>query len=197
MSAEAYPLAWPSHKPRTPWQRRKTGQFQSGAKLITRTAAIKKLEAEVSRLGGANMLLSSDMILRADGLPHLGKGEPDDPGVCVYFSMKGQPYAMACDTYDKIAQNIAAVANHIEATRRIERYGVASASESLQVFAALPPPKSCWEILGVKPDATEADIRAAWRAQIGDQHPDRGGTHAGASEVNAARDEALRRSAGR
>lgn len=190
--ADAYPLAWPAHKPRTSWQRRKSGQFSHDGSPISRVQALRRLDAELTRLGGANILVSSDLQLRRDGQPHLGKGEPSDPGVCLYFSMKGKPYAMACDTYDKLAQNIAAIANHIEATRRIERYGVATAAESLQAFTALPAPPKPHEILGVPAGADEAAVRAAWRRLIAAGHPDQGGSEARAAELNAARDEMLR-----
>ena len=189
----AYPLAWPSHRPRTPWAHRKPWQFRAGDKPISRARAMQRLQDEVARLGGANILVSSDLELRRDGQPHLGKSEPADPGVCLYFSMKGQPYAMACDTYDSLAQNVAAIANHIEATRRIERYGVASASESLKVFVALPAPPKAHELLGISANADEATIRTAWRGLIATNHPDQGGSEARAAELNAARDDMLRR----
>jgi hypothetical protein len=49
-------------------------------------------------------------------------------------------------------------------------------------------------ILGVRMGATEAEIRSAYRARITQAHPDRGGTHAEAARLTAARDRLLRRS---
>ena len=187
-----YPLAWPAGKPRTSWGRRKAGKFVENEKPITRVGAIRRLEAELTRLGGVYGLISSDLVLRQDGQPHLGKGEPSDPGACFYFQLKGKPYAMACDTYTTLAQNIAAIANHIAATRAIERYGVASAAETLSVFQALPAPKRPHEILGVPHGASETEVRAAWRKQIAQHHPDQGGSDTHAAELNAARDAMLR-----
>jgi DnaJ-domain-containing protein 1 len=187
MTPAAFPLAWPPGKPRTPWQKRRKGSFSG-----TRAEIMQRLERQVELLGARWTVVSSDLPLRADGKPHQGRAEPDDPGVCVYFQMRDKPYAMACDTFDCLWQNAAAVANHIDATRRIERYGVATAAEALQAFVALPSPKQPHEILGVRADATPDEVRKAWRAKIADAHPDRVGTHAAAAEVNAARDAMLR-----
>jgi len=182
----AFPLSWPVGRPRTPWSQRAKGSFSG-----TRSTIMDRLEAQVRLLGGRWLVVSSDLPLRRDGQPHRGAAEPADPGVCVYFEMKGKPYAMACDRYDSLAQNIAAIANHIDATRRIERYGVATAAESLQAFEALPAPKRPHEILGVPPNATPEQIRAAWKAKMVTAHPDKSGSHEAAAELNAARDALL------
>lgn len=192
MSPSAYPLAWPQHRPRRKHSERVRGSFVAGGVRINPSTAATRLEDEIRRLGGIYPLLSSNVELRKDGKPRSNQAPPADPGVCVYFQMKGKPYAMACDTYTEVAQNIAAIANHIEATRRIERYGVATAAETLQAFQALPSPPSCWEILGVTPGAGEAAIDAAYRAKARRAHPDSGGTTAQMASLNAARDAAKR-----
>lgn len=48
-------------------------------------------------------------------------------------------------------------------------------------------------ILGVGPDAGEAEIQAAWRRAAARVHPDQGGTQGLAARVNAARDRLLKR----
>jgi hypothetical protein len=192
----AYPLAWPPHKARTPWQQQKHGQFSSGDRKISRVYALGRLEREVEMLGGRYLVVSSDLELRRDGQPHLGRGEPADPGVCAYFQMKGKPYAMACDTFDVLAQNIAAIAAHIKATRAIERYGVATAAETLQAFQALPPPatgapkpsRPWWETFGVLRDhADEETVNALYRVKAKSVAADQGAL----LELNLARDAAL------
>ena len=48
-------------------------------------------------------------------------------------------------------------------------------------------------VLGVGADATPAEIRTAFRARMAQAHPDRGGNHAEAARLTAARDRLLRR----
>jgi hypothetical protein len=47
-------------------------------------------------------------------------------------------------------------------------------------------------ILGVGPTATSSEIRAAYRSKMARAHPDRGGSHAEAARLTAARDRLLR-----
>lgn len=61
-----------------------------------------------------------------------------------------------------------------------------------------PPPPSASDsearaILGVGPDAGEAEIQAAYSRLIRMAHPDRGGTTGLAAQLNAARDQLLGR----
>lgn len=107
--------------------------------------------------------------------------------------------AMACDTFTTVEQNIASIANHIDTVRRQEAYGVASAEESLQVFAALPAPgaillgnRTAWQILGLEPGSSSLQIERAHRRLAADLHPDRGGDSAAMADLNAARDAALK-----
>jgi hypothetical protein len=48
-------------------------------------------------------------------------------------------------------------------------------------------------VLGVGRNATEAEIRAAWKKAMGRAHPDQGGTEGLATRVNAARDRLLKK----
>lgn len=195
---QAFPLAWPTGRPRTPGNQRKEGKFSAKAhngrwvetRRLTINEAMVRLTDEVERLGGRYPLLSSNLEVRLDGRPRSGQGEPADPGVCVYFQLSGKPYALACDTYSRAAQNIAALAAHIEATRAITRHGVASAAETLQAFQALPAPTTWRDVLGGP--TTRAEATAAYRRLAADAHPDRGGSDDRMAELNAARDAAMK-----
>lgn len=48
-------------------------------------------------------------------------------------------------------------------------------------------------VLGVSPDATETEIRRAYREKMARAHPDRGGRHADAARLTAARDLLLKK----
>jgi len=47
-------------------------------------------------------------------------------------------------------------------------------------------------LLGVRPDASRAEINAAWKRLMGRAHPDQGGTEGLAARLNAARDRLLK-----
>ena len=194
MSEEAYPLSWPRGKPRTPWQKQRRGVFKRDGKPLTMTGARERVTDELRKLGARYVVISSNVPVRLDGLPRAGQRKPDDPGVCAYFQLDGKPYAMACDTFDQVEQNLAAIAGHIDATRTITRYGVASAAETLQAFQALPAPGGRhWStVLNLPRDAKPDDVKAAHRRLLIDNHPDRGGNESAMAEINAARDAALK-----
>lgn len=48
-------------------------------------------------------------------------------------------------------------------------------------------------ILGIGPDASPQEIRAAYRSKMATGHPDRGGSHNEAARLTAARDRLLKR----
>lgn len=191
----AYPLTWPTGKGRTLPNRRTRAKFKTNGGRLTVAAGVVRVEEEVRRLGGVYLIVSSDVVLRLDGRPRSGQPEPDDPGVCAYFQLDREPYALACDRYDRVADNLAAIAAHIAATRAITRYGVASAAETLRAFLALPDPvaatpRQWWEVLGVPARPAWSEVEGAYRRLAVERHPDRGGSDESMAELNAARDAA-------
>lgn len=201
MSVSAFPLHWPKQRPRKIKDQRRTGRFsvKTGhiTQAITINEAVVRLQAELDRIGAENPILSSNLQLRLDGFPRSGQGEPADPGVAVYFDLDGRPHCLPCDTYTKTAQNIAAIAAHIEATRAIERYGVSSVTEMFTGFAALPPPstiqlpgrRNWWEVLGVSPGCTKAEAQSAYRDLAMKYHKE-GRSDDDRVELNAAKEDA-------
>jgi hypothetical protein len=196
----AYPLAWPFGRPRTsPAGRRRaafgkttySGNWAAKGELSVHDARMR-LQDELDRLGANSIVLSTNVELRLDGQPRSGR-EPDDPGVALYFKLKGRDTVMACDKWDRVADNIAAIAKHIDALRGIERWGVGSLEQAFAGFQALPAPEQWWQVLGLKPDATDEQIDVAWREKMRAAHPDRGGSDAAAARLNRARDEGKRR----
>lgn len=201
---QAYPLQWPAGKPRTPYGKRERGRF---SKRVTRTfgsgesassyqtkgdisvaEAVRRLQGELDRLGARLPVVSSNLELRLDGLPRSGQRKPDDPGVAIYFQLKGKPIVLACDHYDTVEANIAAVAAHIDAMRAMERHGVGSLEQMFAGFMALPPamsPDDWRDPLGNP--RTLAEAEANYRERMKYAHPDvEGGNEIVAAKLNAA-----------
>lgn len=135
MSTHPRGLQWPPTRPRT--ARRKQGKFRTDGSPISVAGAIRRLTDEIDRLGGRNAHLSTDLETRLDGMPRSGAAEPRDPGAVVFFDLGKDSIVFCCDTYDRVAQNIAAMAAHIGAVRAQTRYGVVTANEALRAFVAL------------------------------------------------------------
>lgn len=184
---EAYPLQWPAGQPRTPSYQRQSARFDT-----TQNAAQEHIIAEIKRLGGRDPIISTMIQLRRDGLPYAGQREPDDRGVAVYFSYKGKQMCFACDKWDKIKDNMQAIAKTIEALRGIARWGSGDMMErAFTGFTALPNPERHWsEILGVPSNASLDDIEAAYRRKAREAHPDTGGSDQAMARLNGARDRA-------
>lgn len=180
-----FPLTWPSGWPRTAKGKRKRGQFRSESRnAITYFAAEKRVIEELKRLGGTRteIICSSNMIRDR---------QPDDPGAAVYFQAPEKPQrVIAVDIYDRVEDNLAAVAATIEAMRAIERHGGATILErAFTGFDALPAPKRPWQILGVGEHASEEAIDAAFRSLAKQHHPDKnGGSDVQFKEITEARD---------
>lgn len=195
MTVEAYPLAWPHGRQRTPDWHRERPKFKA-----TFAAARDELLLEIKRLtgtvrnGDARIVISTNIALRRDGLPLANQRQPDDPGVAVYFLFRGHQRAFACDRWEKVEHNMQAIAKSIEALRGIERWGSGDMLEAAFAgFNALPPPaqpteaaKPWHEVLGVQAHATTKDVRTAYRRIAALHHPDRGGSNDAMARVNAA-----------
>lgn len=192
----AFPLAWPLGRPRTPPRQREKGRFttalrnkpdERGHKPLTLAEARQRLASQCDLLRARLPILSSNVELRLDGQPRSGQPEPSDTGVALYFQLDGKPIVLACDRYTEVAQNIAAIAGHIDATRRIERYGVATIEQMFTGFLALPAPlvPDDWRSALGNP-ATLAQAEAAFRTRIRAAHPDAGGSHTQAAALTEA-----------
>lgn len=187
MSASRYPLAWPEGWPRAKGRR-------SAAFKVDYDKAVKELGYEIERLGGRYALLSTNIELTIDGRPRRDRRDPNDTGVAVYFELKGKQKVFACDIFYRVKDNIRAISLTIAALRSIDRYGASGMLErALSAFEALPAPKSCWEILGVRQGAPADVIEQAFRRLAVQHHPDKaGGSTAKMAELNHARDQALK-----
>jgi hypothetical protein len=168
---QAFPLQWPDGWPRRPAEQRNRGyQFRKkrsdgwGTDMVTFAPARDKLFEEIQRLGARNPVVSSNHPTDRYGVPTESKRRVADEGVGVYFTLKGKQVAMACDRFDNAAANMRSLGLGIEAMRQLERHGGGTMVElAFTGFAALPPPKSCWDVLGVPPGSSKEEVERAFR----------------------------------
>ena len=185
---EAYPLYWPEHRPRTPAHKRQRSRFATGF-----GQALQVVGWEIERLGGTARVISTDVPRRRDGLPLASAKRVDDPGVAVYFTLNGRQTCFACDRWDKVEDNIWAIAKTIEAMRGIARWGTGDMMEAAFAgFAALPPPGNGvdWrrELAdGIGPISTLERAESLYRRKARTHHPDApGGSNESMARLNAA-----------
>lgn len=189
---DAYPLAWPVGRERT--------VYRENARFDTSFARARdNLIREVALLVGSRrteVIISSQIPVRRDGIPYANTKQPDDPGVAVYFDYRGKQHCFACDRWNKIEDNMQAVCKTIEALRGIARWGTGDMLEAAFTgFVALPAPnvKRHWrDVLGK--DITLIDqARSMYRRLASEHHPDRqGGDAQRMAELNRAWEEAQR-----
>ena len=118
---QAYPLSWPEGWPRTAPHHR---SYNWQLKRATFDTARQQLYHELRLLKATNIVLSTSIPLRLDGR-HYATLKPDngDPGIAVYFSLRGKQMAMARDCYDNVAQNLRSLGMAIEHLRGLDRHG--------------------------------------------------------------------------
>lgn len=194
-------IPWPPGKKRTHWADRKSGKFAAGGRPLNIPSAIARLTDQIDMFTKRGRSYRTKQIVLCCGHSTYANGRGfkldskcPDPGVVVSFDLDGRPYTVACDTYNNLADNFAAIAAYIEGLRAQERHGVANMEEMLAGHAALPSAGSkpfWWNILGLDPNASKEEILEAHKRLIFETHPDRGGDPAKAADINAARDEAL------
>lgn len=187
---ESYPLQWPAGKKRIFYP--KASKFgRRSLDVVT-----KILLKEIKLLKGTLVVISTDLRLRNDGLPYSNQAQPKDKGASIYFTHNGKQMCFACDRWDRIEDNIYAVAMTVGALRGIERWGSGDmVQQAFTGFQAIPDMRNnCYSTLGVPATSNANDIMEAFRARAKLWHPDvRGGSVEQFNQLSEARDEALRR----
>lgn len=209
----AYPLSWPVGWQRTPADGRIRARFSKGERQLSSTPGggswmrrrdltigdgTKRVLDALRILGvqEGDAIISTNLVVRLDGLPRSGQAAPQDPGVAVYWERAGdgQTKCMAIDLYDRVSDNLAAVAATLEAMRAIERHGGAQILDrAFTGFTALPAPGQTmvrgWrEVLELPNEHVDLEVALAqYRRLASAAHPDKpGGSHAAMSLLNAA-----------
>ena len=192
---EAYPLQWPIGRNRTPDYQRRYGNLNKMPSGRIR----QQLARELRLMDVNDFVISSNVAVRRDGLPYANQKAPDDPGVVLYFTRKGQDIAISCDAWHTVDANLRAIGLTIEAIRGMERWGTEEMIDrAFTGFKALPestivtPYQSrlWYEVLEVSPTASPEIIKAAYRQKMLKAHPDQGGSAAEFEEIQKAFREA-------
>lgn len=187
-----WPLDWPAAKPRT--SRREPARFRdgnTGGKPLSLDLATGRLLREIGLLDPLYPSLSTNVRFTRDGRRDAGprgREDPADPGAVVRFRLGARDYELACDKWDRVTDNIAAIAAHIDALRGQERWGVADQAQAFAGHLALPAPPNWREVLGFmagsRPSADA--IEHSYRAIARTAHPNAGGDRAGWDRVAEA-----------
>lgn len=202
---QRFPLSWPAGWKRTPYGQRRRAMFHKVRRVqgpVPGTSyqqkesldlgdGLKRLEGELRRLGAQRVVISSNLQLTQDGRPYTKQAKMlNDPGVAVYFTLKGQPRALACDQWQSAAENMAAIAGHIEAIRACDRYGVGTLEQAFAGYAALPANTAHnWRaVFGLGDDVRDlARVDERYRELARTAHPDVGGSHDAMARLSEAR----------
>lgn len=211
MSINAYPLQWPVGWKRFDTTKRNRLQARFGKarqhsgdryvapRPLSLNEAIERALLELQRMSidKQDIVISTNVPTRLDGMPRSGLSEPGDPGVAVYWQQAdGARRVMAIDIYDRVADNLAAIAATLDAMRAIERHGGAAVLErAFTGFTALAAPaasRNWWDVLQVPKQSTREAVKTAYRALASRHHPDKpSGSHEKMAELNAAQEAAL------
>lgn len=201
MTIAAHPLQWPQGWKRTGGAYRRSATFTRYKKQLSIADGVDRVLRELANIGRArdDVVVSSNVESRLDGFPRSDRPEPMDPGVAVYWrDSKGGHKVIAVDQYDRVADNLAAVAATLEAMRAIDRHGGATVLErAFSGFVALPAPgqsvrREWWVVLELERSCTREEAKAAYRRLASKFHPDKpGGSHEAMAELNRAQEEAL------
>jgi hypothetical protein len=168
-SIRSYPLYWPESWPRAKYQKQAKFGDHSVAK------GRKVLQDQVRLFGGSDLIISSNLELKLDGMPKSNQRQPYDRGVAIFFKRNKHDFALACDVYTTVEDNLWALCRTLDALRQIERDGSpALINRAFKGFAALPAPdqKKWWEVLGVAENASSEQIKQAFYAMARKYHPD-------------------------
>jgi hypothetical protein len=179
----------PEFGERTPAsQRRTTRRFE-----VDRRQAIEDLAAELDRLDVDDWTLQTQTDHRSDrpNIPYANAPEPEDPAAVVRWTVGGDQFAVGCDHWTRLRDNLREIGLYVREKRKMESRPVATGEAEFSNLR-LPAPEDVppggvqqpHQVLGVEPDASPDAVREAYRERVKEAHPDRGGT---ASELEAVR----------
>jgi len=135
---------------------------------------------------------------KSNGLP-LHNAKPDDPGFVLRWTDDGEQFAVACDDYSRLRDNLRTVYLWVHETRMRSQRPVKTGDTE---FAAARLPSGdgkdavvatapAHEVLEVPPDADDSAVKDAYRQKAKSAHPDQGGDPAEWQRVVDAKEAML------
>lgn len=188
-----YPLAWPQG-----WSR--SVQQAPSRYRVAYDQARADLLRQLKLIAASQVVISSNLPLREDGLPFTKASPPPDPGTAVYWTEpSGTVRVIACDKWRTVAENIRAIGATVTYLRGIERAGATEAMDkALNAFLALPGVDGYedgdWRAVldfAAHIPITPHDVKSRYFALSKIHHPDRGGSSAKMQRLNHAYSKAL------
>jgi len=180
---DSRPLQWPEG-----WRRvQPNTRLRIGFQNILADTVKTHLINQLALLGAETVRISSTQPIGFRGIWALG--EPD-PGVAIYFELKGQEYVVASDAYMTPLDNMRAIALSLESLAMMRRVG------AIQVFVRClnaltsaplvvqepeapagpdPEARTWWQVLGFEKIPSKEAAEKAHKVLIRENHPDRPG----------------------
>lgn len=189
-------LDWPVGFERTnPSERTRNNNYD-----VTLARSFDDLEAELKRLGVDDYRYEFDARQRKrDNRPY-ARANPDDPSFVLKWTMDGEQYAVACDRYSRLRDNVRTVGHYLREKRKMEGRPVATgesefanarlppADEDAVVASGTVPPHI---VLGVDKDASDNEVQQAFREKAKTAHADTGGCNEEMKDLLDAREAML------
>jgi hypothetical protein len=161
--------------PRTKQEDRRRAAFKSAM-----GEARDDLLDQLRLLGAQNVVISTNIRAKKDGVLYATYREPEDPGVAVYFELYGDNQCIPCDKWNKVVFNVRAIGLCIQALRGLERWGAKEmVKASFKGFKALPMPSTSY----FKECNSTEEIKEKFRLLSRSMHPDFGGDNNEYTEV--------------
>lgn len=170
------PLSWPTGWPRT--KHPKTSRFGSWNRKPTVHEGTSYVLNELRLMKATDIIISTNLQLRKDGLPRSGQITPKDAGVAVYFTHENEQRVLACDAFNTVGDNLHAIGKSVEAMRGLDRWGCSEIlNRAFTGFKALPEStghgiRPWHEVLDVAPNARSEDVIKSYKKKVRELHPD-------------------------
>lgn len=179
---KAYPLQWPEGYPKT--ERKIDSRFKTSlSAALTNVNNSMKLFGSDSGIKVCEVVVSSNVTL--------GVQRPKESGVAIWFTWDEQNLCVAIDRYLKVEDNLQAIHHVIEARRTELRHGglhiVRQTFRGFKFLVESINKKEWFEVLRVNRNATDEQIKVAYRNRAKETHPDaKGGSNSLFQEVQEA-----------